>query len=101
MIENVRYTDQFILDVSQVVRYISHVLDNTNAAQRLITSIEKAIENRTSNPEGFEPVHTCKVRQYLYYRIYIKHFTLYYIVIDGTMELRRFIGSSRDYSKLL
>lgn len=101
MIENVRYTDQFILDVSQVVRYISHVLDNKNAAQRLIASIEKAIENCTSNPEGFEPVRTCKVRQHHYYRIYIKQFTFYYIVIDGTMELRRFIWPRQDYSKLL
>ncbi|UOM52771.1 hypothetical protein MUG09_12380 [Sphaerochaeta associata] len=53
------------------------------------------------NPEGFEPVRTCKVRLHRYYRIHIKRFTLYYVVLDGTMEIRRFVWPRRDYSKLL
>ncbi|MFA6906767.1 MAG: hypothetical protein WCQ62_11095 [Sphaerochaeta sp.] len=67
----------------------------------MIASLEKALTDRTLNPEGFEPVRTCKVRLHRYYRIHIKRFTLYYVVLDGTMEIRRFVWPRRDYSKLL
>ncbi|HAP57273.1 MAG TPA: type II toxin-antitoxin system RelE/ParE family toxin [Sphaerochaeta sp.] len=92
---------RFQQSYSQAVRYISHVLDNKIAVRPLIDSIEKAIESRSSNPEGNEPVHTCKVRQHRYYRIFSKQFALFYSVLDGVMELCRFFWSRSDYSKLL
>ena len=45
--------------------------------------------------ESFEPYRSLRERRYPYYRIYVKNFVVYYVVIDDEgedkiMEVRRF-----------
>lgn len=49
-----------------------------------------------------------KKRKYPYYRIYVKNFIVFYVVIPdisdssmATMEIRRFIYNRRDLEKVL
>ena len=51
--------------------------------------------------ESFEPYHSKKERLYPYYRIYVKNYTIYYVVIPaGTnekiMEVRRILHNLQN-----
>ena len=49
--------------------------------------------------EAFEPYSSAKERRYPYYRIPVKNYTIFYVVIGDTMEIRRIIYSRRDLDK--
>ncbi|GHU67508.1 hypothetical protein AGMMS49983_18850 [Clostridia bacterium] len=42
-----------------------------------------------------------KDREYPYYRIPIRNFTVWYVVIDDVMEVRRFLYGKRKVTELL
>ena len=51
--------------------------------------------------ESFEPYYSLKERHYPYYRIYVKNFVIYYVIIDDEgdekiMEVRRFLHNKQD-----
>jgi plasmid stabilization system protein ParE len=91
-----RYLPLFEQDLAQVRDYIAHNLGNPTAALKLIFDTEKAIMARLDNPLGYEPYHSSKDRKHLYYRIYVRNHTVFYVVIGNVMEVRRFIYSRRD-----
>jgi mRNA-degrading endonuclease RelE of RelBE toxin-antitoxin system len=78
-------------------RYIKNELQNPMAARQLFEEMNKAIASRLSSPLAFEPYYSKKERQHFYYRIRIKNYVIYYVVIDDVMELRRFVYSGRKY----
>lgn len=96
-----RYLPLFEKDLMEAVGYIADALNNADAAYRLVDKVEAAILERKNNPTIFEPYHSKKARQHEYYRIYIDNFTVYYIVIDDIMEVRRFLYKARDINNLL
>jgi len=49
----------------------------------------------------FEPYHSKKDRAHPYYCINIKNYTVFYVVIDNVMEVRRFVCSKRDLPQIL
>lgn len=65
-------------------------MHNEKAANDLLDAVEKAIMERLPIAESFEPFRSVKERQYKYYRIYVKNFVIYYVVIDG-------IGSKKSW----
>ena len=86
--------------------YISETLHNEKAANDLLDAVEKAIMERLPIAESFEPFRSVKERQYIYYRIYVKNFVIYYVVIDGIgskkiMEVRRFLYNKQDREQLI
>lgn len=53
-----------------------------------------------------ETLYNVKKRRYKYYRIYVKNFVIYYVVIDDVgskkiMEVRRFLYNKQDYEQLI
>lgn len=68
---------------------------------RLIDDVEAAILERLNNPLAFEPYVSAKKRDYPYYRIYVRNYVIYYVVIDDVMEVRRFLYGARDTDKHL
>jgi len=95
------YLPLFEQDLTSVRDYIAHTFQNPSAAQRLIEEIENVIIKRLQNPLAFEPYHSNKNRKHPYYRIYVKNYTVFYVVIGNVMEVRRFIYSKRDISNLI
>ena len=77
-----RYLPLFYEDMYEKVTYIRDKLLNPEAADDLINAVEKAIMERLPNCESFEPYHSVKEREYPNYRIYVKNFTVYYVVIS-------------------
>ena len=59
------------------------------------------ILKRLENPVAFEPYNSLKDRKHKYYRIIVKNYSVFYVVIDNVMEVRRFIYNGRDISKFI
>ena len=55
-----RYLPLFEQDLNEAVMYIADVLNNPQAAVRLIDEVEKAILERQKMPLSFEPYHSAK-----------------------------------------
>ncbi|MCL2198649.1 MAG: type II toxin-antitoxin system RelE/ParE family toxin [Defluviitaleaceae bacterium] len=96
-----QYLPLFEQDLASVRDYISTVLQNPEAALGLVEETEKAIHQRLDNPLAFEPYWSSKEREYPYYRIYVKNYIVWYVVIGNIMEIRRFVYNKRDFSMLL
>ena len=101
-----RYLPIFLEDVKEIVLYIKNELSNEKAANDLIDAVENAILQRLPVCESFEPYHSKKERKYLYYKIYVKNYVAYYVVIDDEgsdkiMEVRRFLYNKQNKERLL
>ena len=77
-------------DLNEIVDYITFRLQNPIAAEHLVDDIEAAIRERLHCAEAFEP-----------YRIQVRNFTIFYVVIGNVMEVRRILYSRRDLSKMI
>lgn len=94
-----QYLPLFYDDLLATVKYLSEVLHNPKAANKLFDDVENAILDRLPNAEAFEPFHSLKERRYPYYRIYVNNYIVYYVVIEHRiMEVRRllYVGRNRD-----
>ncbi len=91
----------FEADLIEITDYISNNLNNPEVALRLVDDIEIAINRRLETPLAFAPYPTSKNRPYPYYRINIRNFSVFYVVIDDTMEVRRVLYSKRNIDNLL
>ncbi|ANU53185.1 type II toxin-antitoxin system RelE/ParE family toxin [Acutalibacter muris] len=88
-------------DLNEIVDYISIRLNNPTAAYRLVDDVQAAIRERLTCPEAFEPFPSARSRQNPYYRIYVRNFTIFYVVIGNVMQVRRILYSRRDFSELI
>ena len=88
-------------DLNEIVDYITFRLQNPIAAENLVDAIEAAIQERLLCAESFEPYRSAKERQYPYYRIQVRNFIIFYVVIGNVMEVRRILYSRRDFSKMI
>ena len=96
-----RYLPLFYQDLDEKLTYIKEKLSNPQAANELLNAVEKAILERLPFAEAFEPYKSRHDRKYVYYRIYVKNYIVYYVVIDdeGTekiMEVRRFLYNKQN-----
>ena len=98
-----RYLPQFLKDLKETAQYISGELMNPQAAADLIDAVEQSILERQPESEAFEQFHSRKERKYPYYRIYVKHFIVFYVVIPENdhkvMEIRRFLYGKSNWKK--
>lgn len=96
---DLRILPLFEEDLNKIVDYIALRLQNPVAAERLVDDVEAAIRERLYCAEAFEPYHSAKERRYPYYRIQVRNFTIFYVVIGNTMEVRRILYSRRDFER--
>ncbi len=98
-----RYLPQFYEDMKEHTQYISNVLLNPQAAADLIDAVEKAILDRLPVAEAFECYHSRKERRYPYYRIYVKNYVIFYVVIPEQdkkiLEVRRFLYGKSNWKQ--
>ena len=97
-----RYLPLFYEDLSEKLFYIENVLNNPQAARQLLEDVERAILERLPISESFEPYHSIKKRKNPYYRIYVKNYVVYYVVLETEeekhkiMEVRRFLYNKQN-----
>ena len=88
-------------ELNHIVDYITYVLHNREAAHQLITDIEAAIYTRLSCPESYAVYPSKKVREYPYYKIMVRNFYIFYVVIEDVMEVRHICYNRRDLQNIL
>jgi len=94
---NVKYSSLFFDDLNKITSYIKHELNNNIAAQNFIDEVENSILQRLNCPTAYEPYKSLKDRKHTYYRIYIKNYTIFYVVKENAMEVRRILYSGRNF----
>lgn len=80
---------------------IVYSLNNPSAAESLVDRVEEAIIKRLDFPESFEKYTSSKERKHPYYRIYVNHYIIFYVVIDDgvtvpIMEVRRILYNRKN-----
>ena len=96
-----RYLPLFEQDLISTASYITNVLKNEDAAIRLVDDVEAARLERLKKLVAFEPNQSAKKGDYPYYRIYVRNYVVYYVVIDDVMEVRRLMYGARDTDRHL
>ena len=97
----VSYLPIFDADLADAWSYIAFKLKNPTAADKLMSDTEEAILKRVQMPTSFQQYHSKKERAHPYYRIEVRNYNVWYVVIDDVMEVRRFLYSKRDAEGLL
>ena len=100
-----RYTLSYLplceADLDAAWRYVAQKLRNPEAADKLVSDTEAAILKRLAAPEAFEARHIGREREHPYYRLQIRNFAVWYVVIGRVMEVRRFLYNRREADKIL
>ncbi len=87
--------------LQETVDYIAVNLRNPIAAENFVDCVESAIIKRLETPEAFEPYHSVKKRNNVYYAIPVKNYLVFYVVIDNVMEVRTLVYAKRDITKII
>ena len=95
-----RYLPLFRSDLAQIAGYIALKLHNPEAADALVDAVEAAILARLPCADAFEPFQSKKERVHPYYRIYVKNYTIYYVVVGNVMEVHRILYNKRSMEHL-
>jgi hypothetical protein len=67
----------------------------------LLDDIEFAISKRLEMPLSFPKYQSSKLRKQVYYRINVRNFSIFYVVIGDTMEVRRLLYAKKNIDELL
>ena len=100
----IEYLNLFLDDLKNIYSYFFDTLKNEKAAKDFIDNVETAIINRSYFPKSSEPYISKNKRKFTYYRIFVDHYTIFYIVKDGdnpVMEIHRIIYTPRDIDQVL
>ncbi len=77
-------------DLADAINFILNEYQNPIAAENTLNKIENAIIQRLEDgPESFAIWPSSKNREYPYRRINIGNYTVWYVVIEHVMEIRR------------
>ena len=101
-----RYTLRYLpiakQDLSSAISFIINEYKNPIAAENTLDRIEKAIQERLEDgPESFAIWPSTKNREHPYRRINVGNYTVWYVVIDSVMEIRRIQPARRNEKKFL
>jgi len=97
----ITYLPLFYKDLNKITKYINNKLNNRIAAENLITEIKQKIEKRAYNPISYKKYSSSTKRKHTYYRLYVKNYTIFYIVKDNIIEIRRILYSKRNFDNLI
>ena len=97
----IKYTDTFTTQFKNILKYIINKLQNKIVAENFYNEVIKKIEKRSEAPESYEKYVSNRKRKNSYYRIYVKNYTIFYVVKDNTMEIRKILYSKRNFKDLI
>lgn len=98
---DIRYLSSFEEELNEIIYYIAYKLKNAQAAEQLLENISNAIINRSINPESFEVYKSEKNRKYIWYRIYVKNFIIFYTVRNNIMEVAHILYRKRNLNDFI
>lgn len=80
----------FVDELDRAVEYIERKFKNPIAADNLIADVYAAIDERLFAPKLYEPCYRPPDVTQPYYRIDVRNYSIYYVVIGSVMEVRWF-----------
>lgn len=98
---HVKYLTSFSEELNDILYYITNALKNPIAAENLLNKIIKSIEIRSQNPESHEIYKTKNSSKYIWYRIYLNNYTIFYIVENNEMKIAHMMYSLRNIDNLI
>ena len=97
----IKYVPTFISQFNSILYYITYELKNKIAADNFYNEVVKQIEIRSNDPESYEVFRTLKDEKIKYYKINVKNYTIFYVVKENVMEIRRIYYSQRNFENLI
>ena len=97
----IQYLPSFDRELTEILYYITFVLENKSAAERLLNNIKIEIEKRSQNPKSYEIYKGKKKTKYDWYRRYINYYTIFYSVKDSIVEIAHLIYCRRKLDNIL
>jgi len=97
----IQYLPMALDDLKDIVKYIAYTLEAPQAAERLISKIDKAVQKTADNPYRCR-LYSSSVRFKNAYRILnVSNYSLFYVVDNNKIEIHRIIYSGRDIAGIL
>lgn len=97
----IKYLPTFISQFNNILYYITYELKNKIAADNFYSEVIKQIEIRSEAPESYEVFKTIKNGEVKYYKINVKNYTIFYVVKDNVIEIRRIYYRQRNFENLI
>lgn len=97
----IKYLPTFISQFNNILYYITYELKNKIAVDNFYSEVVKQIEIRSEAPESYEVLKTIRNEESKYYKINVKGYTIFYVVKDNVMEIRRIYYSQRNFDNLI
>jgi plasmid stabilization system protein ParE len=87
----IRYLPLALDDLKDIVRYISYKLESPQAAERLLAKIDKEVKKIADNPFRCHLYNSTEKLKYEYRILNIDNYSLFYVVGNEDVEIRRVI----------
>lgn len=97
----IKYLPTFVVQFNNILYYITYELKNKIAADNFYNGVVKQIEIRSNNPEAYEVFKIIKSEKIKYYKINVKNYTIFYVLKNNVMEIRRIYYSQRNFENLI
>ena len=97
----IKYLPSFSEELNEILYYITFILKNKNAAERLLENVHSAIEKRIENPESYEIYKSKANMKYNWYRIYVGNFIIFQTVRNKIIEITHIIYGKRNLDDLI
>lgn len=97
----IKYLPTFISQFNNILYYITYELKNKIAADNFYSEVVKQIEIRSEAPESYKVFKTIRNEEIKYYKINVKNYTIFYVVKDNIIEIRRIYYSQRNFENLI
>ncbi len=97
----IKYLPTFINQFNEILYYLKNKLKNKIVADKFYKDVISKIEKRSEFPMAFEVFKKTKNEKVNWYTIQVRNFTVFYVVKDNCMEVRRIYYNKRNFDKLI
>lgn len=96
----VSFEEIFLQDLTEICLYIIDKSGSVETARRFYTDVLASIEHRSFAADSYEPFYPYPGSP-RYFRLYFGNYTIFYVVENGIMDVRRILWSGAKASTRL
>ena len=96
----VRHSEDFLFDMIDITLYLLEQSANVDVPRRFYNDVLAYIEERSFGADSYEPYHPYEGSPE-YRRLYFGNYTIFYVIKDDEMDIRRILWSGADDTEKL
>ena len=96
----IKYSELFYEDLGLIVQYILDKSKSVKIARQFYEDVLVCVEERAFGADSYETFQPYEDAPD-YYRIYFGNYTVFYVIADDTMDVRRILWSGMNMPKHL